>query len=306
MSISPLPLLHALVLAGGDGTRLQDLTRRIMGSPMPKQYCRIDGEHSLLESTLDRVAPLAPPERTMAIVNRDHLPIAASQLSRLPAENVLVQPSNRDTGPGILLSLLELEKRDPEAWVCLFPSDHYIADGAAFRSAVLRAVDTVAAHPDRLVLVGIVPEHADTGMGYIEPAAPLATAVDRLALGVRSFIEKPSLVVARKLVGRGSLWNSFVLVFRVARALELLERERPLDVARMRAALGEPSGLESAYKTLEPWNFSSDFLALVAPELAVVRAEETGWCDWGTPEAIERTFLAEGRTPSWLAQTAAC
>ncbi len=305
MRTSPLPWLHALILAGGDGTRLRDLTRRISGTPIPKQYCRIDGERSLLESTLDRVAPLAPPERTLAIVNRNHLPLASGQLARLPESNVVVQPANRDTGPGILLSLLDLERRDPNAWVCLFPSDHYIADGGAFRSAVLRAVHTVAQHPHRLALVGIAPEHADTGMGYIEPAAPLAPTVDARILAVRAFVEKPTPDLARSLVGRGSLWNSFVLVGSVARMLELLERERPADVAAMRAAIQSPTDLERAYETLEPWNFSSGFLSLIADELAVVRADDTGWCDWGTPEAIERTFLAEGRTPSWLTPRAA-
>ncbi len=304
MKTSPLPWLHALILAGGDGTRLRDLTRRISGMPMPKQYCRIDGEHSLLESTLDRVAPIAPLERTLAIVNRDHLPLARGQLARLPERNVVVQPANRDTGPGIVLSLLELERRDPNAWVCLFPSDHYIADGRAFQSAILRAVHTVAQHPHRLVLVGIAPEHPDTGMGYIEPTAPLAAADARI-FGVRAFVEKPTPDLARSLVGRGSLWNSFVLVGSVARMLELLERERPADVARMRAAITSPSDLERAYETLDAWNFSSGFLSLIADELAVVRADDTGWCDWGTPEAIERTFLAEGRTPSWLTPHAA-
>src|SRR5690554_3800827 len=125
------PELWALVLAGGDGRRLQELTRRLAGRPIPKQYCRIAGDRSMLEATLDRIAPLVPRERTLVIVNRDHLDLARSQLAGLPPENMLVQPSNRDTGPGLLWSLLALERRAPGALLATLPSDHYIADDSA-------------------------------------------------------------------------------------------------------------------------------------------------------------------------------
>src|SRR5467141_3878451 len=92
----------ALVLAGGDGTRLQRLTRVIAGAPIPKQYCRILGPRSLLERTLSRIAPLVTVERTLAIINRDHLSIAQSHLRTVEPRNVLVQPRNLDTGPGVL------------------------------------------------------------------------------------------------------------------------------------------------------------------------------------------------------------
>src|SRR5215813_2897126 len=88
--------LWALVLAGGDGTRLQSLTHLIAGAPIPKQYCRILGPRSLLETTLGRIAALVTAERTLAIINRDHLPIARSQLTSLASHNVLVQPRNLD------------------------------------------------------------------------------------------------------------------------------------------------------------------------------------------------------------------
>src|SRR5262245_57845378 len=90
--------LWALVLAGGDGTRLRSLTHLIAGAPIPKQYCRILGPGSLLETTLWRIAPLVRAERTLAIINRDHLAIARFQLRSLATCNVLVQPRNLDTG----------------------------------------------------------------------------------------------------------------------------------------------------------------------------------------------------------------
>ena len=98
--------LWALGLAGGDGTRLQSLTHLIAGTSIPKQYCRMLGPRSLLETTLWRIAPLVAPERTLAIINRYHLAIARPQLTSLDARNVLVQRRNLDTGPGVLVSML--------------------------------------------------------------------------------------------------------------------------------------------------------------------------------------------------------
>src|SRR5262245_56561153 len=114
--------LWALILAGGDGTRLQALTRLITGAPIPKQYCRIIGGQSLLEATLARVHRIVPRERTFAIVNRDHLGVALPQVASLPPSNLLVQPCNRDTGPGLTMALLALARRDHTAHVAVFPS----------------------------------------------------------------------------------------------------------------------------------------------------------------------------------------
>ena len=91
--------LWALVLAGGDGTRLQSLTNLIAGAPIPKQYCRILGPRSLLETTLWRIAPLVTAERTLAIINRDHLAIARPQLTSLEARNVVVSPETSKPAP---------------------------------------------------------------------------------------------------------------------------------------------------------------------------------------------------------------
>src|SRR5207253_5128670 len=154
----PTDGLWALVLAGGDGTRLRELTRLISGAPIPKQYCRILGDRSLLEATLARVAPLVPRERTVVIVNRGHLELAWSQLAALPAQNLLVQPGNRDTGPGVLFSLLALARRQPDATVAVFPSDHHIGDERRFRAHVARMAQLVDEHPEKVALLGVEPD----------------------------------------------------------------------------------------------------------------------------------------------------
>ena len=295
--------LWALVLAGGDGTRLQALTRLIAGTPIPKQYCRIVGDRSLLETTLARIAPLVPRARTLVVVNRGHLPLARPQLAAIPASNVLVQPRNRDTGPGLLVSLLALARRDAAATVAVFPSDHHIRDEAAFRRHVARMASLVAAHPDRIALLGARPDRPDSGYGYISPGHRLVGPGE--AFRVVAFHEKPAPALAARLIGRGGLWNSFVMVGRVARMLELVREVRPGNVAGLEGISAEPDALAATYDRLAAWNFSRDCLARVPEHLMVARADDLGWSDWGTPEAIERTLAALGVVPLWCAPLSA-
>src|SRR5437016_11546714 len=207
--------LWALVLAGGDGTRLQALTRLIAGAPIPKQYCRIVGDRSLLETTLARIAPLVPPERTLAIVNRGHLRLARPQLAAMPASNVLVQPRNLDTGPGLLVSLLALARRDASATVARFPSEHDIRHEVAFRRHVAQMALLVAGHPDRIALLGARPERPETGYGYIAVGHRLGGPGE--AFRVVGFHERPAPALGALLVGGGGLWNTVVMVGRGAR-----------------------------------------------------------------------------------------
>ena len=301
--MAPTEHLWALVLAGGDGTRLQALTRLIAGAPIPKQYCRILGDRSLLETTLARIAPLVPQERTLAIVNRGHLPLAGPQLAAIPASNVVVQPRNLDTGPGLLVSLLALARRDAAATVAVFPSDHDFRDEAAFRRHVARMAFLVAAHPERIALLGARPDCPESGYGYIAPGRPLVGPGE--AFRVVAFHEKPAPAQAARIMGRGGLWNSFVMVGRVARMLELVREVRPADVAALAAIPAEPDALGAAYERLASWNFSRDFLARVPEHLMVARADDLGWSDWGTPEAIERTLAALRVVPPWRVPLAA-
>jgi len=288
----------ALVLAGGDGTRLQELTRLIVGAPIPKQYCRIQSGQSLLEATVSRIAPLVSTARMLVIVNNDHLRLAREQLGGLPAENMLVQPYNRDTGPGILFALLELARRDPAATVAVFPSDHYVGNPQSFLAHVERATSVVDEYPERIALLGIRPDWADPGLGYIEPGTPLPLRRGGNAFRVSMFREKPSVQAAAQIVRSGGLWNSFVMVFRVARMLDLIAAVRPADYFTMRR-FAEAGTLNRNYGHLERWNFSADFLGHIAEHLAVVEADRVGWSDWGTREAIERTFVALNQVPPW-------
>jgi mannose-1-phosphate guanylyltransferase len=289
----------ALVLAGGDGTRLQELTRLISGAPIPKQYCRIQNRQSLLENTLASIAPLTSPSRTLVIINHSHLSIAREQLGTIPSANMLVQPHNRDTGPGMLFALLELARRDPDATVAVFPSDHYVGNPHAFRTHVGRALEAVRTCPERIGLLGIRPEWTEPGYGYIEPGPTLLLQPGGAVFGVTAFREKPGAESAAAIIARGGLWNSFVMVFRMVRVLDLIGEIRPDDFNAMQR-LASRGRMRSDYIDLPRWNFSSDFLGHVPEHLAVIDADRTRWSDWGTREAIERTFATLNQTPPWL------
>lgn len=258
--------------------------------PLTEIHCGTDltktgdhGDRSMLETTLARL--------TLAIANRDHLSLAADQLRNLPVPNVLMQPRNHDTGPGLLSCLLRLERRDPWATVAVFPSEHYIREHRAFLSHVARAIALVHRFPTRIVLLGMTPDRPEAGFGYLKPGPPLPG--DAAAFRVVSFVEKPTPEMAADIIRRGGLWNSFVMVFRLDRMLTLLRRRRPWDCAVLREFD------EDAYPALTPWNASRDFLAHIPTALAVLQVDEVGWSDWGTPEAIERTFRDLDLAPPW-------
>jgi mannose-1-phosphate guanylyltransferase len=291
--------LWGLVLAGGEGKRLQRLTRAVAGAPIPKQYCRIRADRSLLEGTLMRTAALIPPARTLVIITRHHLSLAREQLAPLPTGNVVVQPSNRDTGPGLLLALQHLHRRAPGATVVMFPSDHHIQQETAFLRCVTRAVRIVTRLPEKIALLGIPPDRPERGFGYVRPGCPLALAGAAATFNVEAFVEKPSALAAARLVAEGALWNSFVMVFRVGRILQLLARVLPSAASALPAESNEEQAVEIAYLHLAPWNVSGDLLPRITKHLVMVRADDIGWSDWGTPEAVERTFAAQGWEMPW-------
>ena len=155
----------------------------------------------------------------------------------------------------------------------------------------------VARLPQKIALLGVYPERPDSGYGYILPGRRLGPGLDTFA--VRAFHEKPAAAVTADMVHRGALWNSLVIVARVRRVLELLRAVRPADVALFEETPLDLTTLATVYDRLQAWNFSHEFLSRIPEHLVVTRADNLGWSDWGTPEAIERSFAAMGVVPPW-------
>jgi mannose-1-phosphate guanylyltransferase len=287
----------ALLMAGGDGTRLQDLTREIAGTPIPKQYCRLWHETSLLEATLSRVQLFAPIDRISVVINQDHMEFAMNQLNAIRESNIYVQPLNRDTGPGMVFALLNLEREYSDAIVAAFPTDHFIDNDRAFIAHVLRASHTISQMPDKIAILGIAPDRPETGYGYILPSDPLGQS--EKAFNVEAFTEKPNISGARNIISRGGLWNTFVMVFRLSRMLELVSELVPNEFADLLRLRETPHKAVDIYQTLDSWNLSTQVLARIPEHLIMHKVSDVHWSDWGTRESVERTYRDLNIVPFW-------
>lgn len=293
-----------VILAGGDGTRLRSLTRRIAGDERPKQFCPILGGETLLEQTRRRTALAVSPERTLLVLTQAHERFYRQLLPSVPASCAVIQPENRGTAPAILYALLRLAATAPTAPVAIFPSDHYVSDDAAFMAHVLAAFAAIRTRPNLVVLLGIVPDRPEGEYGWIEPADPITAEPGTLA-GVRGFWEKPSPDHARALWARGCLWNSFVMVGRVVAFLAMIHGVLPALAAAfdaVRPALSraaEADAVRDVYAGIGEINFSREVLARNTARLAVLPVLGVRWSDWGEPGRVLGTLAHIGIRPAW-------
>jgi len=283
--------LWAIILAAGEGKRLAPLTRTLYGWELPKQFAVINLGRSLLQETMHRVAPLVPPERTVVVVGAAHERLARLQLREHEGVEIVVQPRNLDTGPGILLPLTHVLSRDPKASVVILPSDHYIPEPRPFLSAVRMAVESSRTIGDPIILLGVVPHCAETEYGWIIPGSLIEPGTKDGPRVVRRFVEKPPLREARKLLRDGALWNTFISTGLAASYWELAKRYLPEQAALFelyRIEIHHPEReifLRNMYAAMKPANFSSEVLEH-AGNLAVLPVSGIGWSDWGNPQRI--------------------
>jgi mannose-1-phosphate guanylyltransferase len=297
LSVSDGQARWAVVLAGGDGTRLQSLTFKISGDLRPKQFCSIFGGKSLLSQTWQRLGPLFPRDHTMSVLTRAHERFYRDELSPANSE-ILVQPENRGTGVAITTSLLRIMRSDIDAIVACFPCDHYYVDEDAFALTIRSAMAFAEEHPASLILLGAQAHYPEVEYGWIEPGQ----AIRDLPLSrVNRFWEKPSLQEAQGLFRRGCLWNTFVTVGRAETFLELLCAEIPDVVSSIAAALTDQD-LDSAYQGVRTVDFSQAVLVPQPHRLLVVRDAVSGWTDLGNPSRVIDTLTRRNIEPAWLSE----
>lgn len=281
-----------VILAGGDGTRLKPLTRKITGDERPKQFCRILEGKNLLEKTRRRTALQISPERTFVVVNGLHNPYYEPILADAPTSHLVVQPSNRGTTPAILYSLFRIGTVDSEALVAFFPSDHYISDDHRFMCHIRVAFDAVRARPEMVTLLGIHPEGPEVEYGWIEPSEPILTIGGENLMGVSRFWEKPDYALAKVLRARGCLWNRFVMVTPVRALLNIIQgavREIYNAFSQLYPFLGtgaESQAVTWLYQHLRDSYFSHKVLAFRPARLTVIKVEGLMSSDLGEPRPV--------------------
>ncbi|HYN93232.1 MAG TPA: mannose-1-phosphate guanylyltransferase [Pilimelia sp.] len=213
-------MLYAVIPAGGSGTRLWPLSR----AGHPKFLHALTGTPAtLLQATVSRLAPLSGPGRTFVVTGAAHVAAVARQLPELPEENILVEPSPRDSCAAIGLAAAVISRRDPDAIMGSFAADHLIADADGYVEVVRQAALGAAA--GHLMTLGITPTRPETGYGYLRCGAPLADGPVRR---VEAFTEKPAYDVAVDYVESGRyLWNAGMFLWRVEAFLAELARQQP-------------------------------------------------------------------------------
>jgi mannose-1-phosphate guanylyltransferase len=229
--------LYAVIPAGGSGTRLWPLSR----AGHPKFLHPLTGtDASLLQATVERLAPLAAPEKVLVVTGVAHAVEVSRQLAEVPVENIIVEPSPRDSCAAIALAAAVIARRDPEALMGSFAADHLITDGPEFIGVIVRAM--AGARQGLLMTLGITPTRAETGYGYVQCGGPVG---DGTVLAVEEFKEKPSYELAESYLKSGNyLWNAGMFVWRVDVFLAELSRQQPqlhAGIARIAQAWDTPS-----------------------------------------------------------------
>ena len=297
----------AVVLAGGQGIRLRELTRHVYGDDRPKQYAVLTGCKSLLRQTLDRVSGLVPRQQIAVVTMAGHRSYVTAELKHeTPTPHVLEQPRDRGTAAAVLLAAHWILARDPAAVMVVLPSDHFVGEDEAFMGHVGDALGFLSRQGDRIVLLGAAPSEPETDYGWIELGEPLPGPGPSQLYRVRHFREKPTQVMAEELYRAGALWNTFVFAGRATTLVEAGSdclpalHERLVRLSRFLGTEHERWAIRQAYELSPRANFSQAVLERCPRKLAVVRLSAVSWRDLGTPRRVVETLGELGMQPDWL------
>ena len=287
-------MLHAVIMAGGVGTRFWPQSRR----QLPKQFLRMTGNETLIQQAANRCQPAIPEERTWIVTGAAHAVETARQLPKVPASQILVEPCGRNTAPCIGLAAIQLLAVDPEAVMLVMPADHVIQPTEKFQQAVEQAVSQINHEPESLVLFGVEPDYPSTAFGYIQRGERVATRMCPM-YRVKSFHEKPNLLTASRFMATSEYyWNCGIFVWRAKTILDALNEFAPEisgHLEKLRQGLDSDHWQEMIEKEFPKMpSISIDYAVLekAAGRVCVLEAPFE-WDDVGSWHALPRLFPSD-------------
>jgi len=277
---------HALLLAGGSGTRLWPVSRALK----PKQLIRFMGKDSLLQSTIKRLAPMVDPEKIRIVCGKEHFHETALHVEEMgiTAEGkVISEPCGRNTATAILLGLFKVIENESDAVVCVFPADHAIKNIDGFHRKLKSAVRLAGL--GYIVTFGITPDYPETGYGYIEGGKDISEG----AFLVKRFVEKPDEKTAQKYVESGNyFWNSGMFVFKASVMLDEFKTFQPTLFNSMKNLIEAPGALtRKAYGQLP--DISIDYAIMEKSDKVAVLPADFGWSDIGSWKSLYDFFIKD-------------
>jgi mannose-1-phosphate guanylyltransferase len=295
--------LWGIILAGGEGKRLQEFILSRYGVERPKQYSVIVGNKSMLRHTLDRVEKFIPVKQLQIVVARKHHRYLPEVLNAREEKSVLVAPENRESAASVFLGLSHIHVRDPDASVAIFPSDHFIEEERRFMEYVGNAISFVREHPSFVVLLGIKPRDPNPEYGWVEINRNFLRHQGNRFHRVMKFWEKPGPGLAQALYDRGCIWNSMVIAAKCETLVQMYRSHvRSIYDAFKRAKVvygtdEEEKFIVDAFESIPSKNFSQCILQEIPESLYVLQVEGVRWSDWGNKDQVVRDLESLGLLP---------
>jgi mannose-1-phosphate guanylyltransferase len=284
---------YVAIMAGGIGSRFWPMSR----TAYPKQFLDIlNTGKTLIQQTYDRYKKLVPEENIYIITSAEYIPIVKEQLPKIKRENILGEPSRKNTAPCVAYISFKLLKKDPNATLVVAPADHVVTETSEFIKTSKKALDFVN-HINAFVTLGIKPTYPNTGYGYIQHDT---TAAAPDIYKVKTFTEKPNLELAQTFIASGDfLWNAGIFIWKVKNIITALERYLP-EIYDVFAAEKEKFNTAEEKDVIEQiypqcTSISIDFGIMEKADNVYIIPSSFGWSDLGTWnsawENMDRDYL---------------
>lgn len=287
-------MLHAVIMAGGTGTRFWPLSRAVR----PKQLLDLTGGRTMIQATVERLGDLAAAERTWIITNRSLVGQISNQLPQLNRQKIIGEPCKRDTAPAIGLAALLVLAEDEDATMVVMPADHLIRPDDSFQGAIRQAAVLVEEQSETLVTFGIKPTYPAESFGYIERGQRLEGGGQGAAYDVKKFREKPARSVAEEYLANGNFyWNSGIFVWKARTIWDALARYEPAICDHLEVIqnhVGKPEFAEVFDREFTAIRGKSiDFAVMEHYQPVVVIEAPFTWDDVGSWQALARNVGAD-------------